>query len=82
LIKVKVSTGEREMRSGLLEEICQRLAAAPVQHIGKILIIYRPAPESIAAEPKALSEKKIPRKNARKIPSRFSARRSASPGAS
>jgi RNA-binding protein len=67
LIKVKVSTGEREMRNGLLDEICQRLAAAPVQHIGKILVIYRPGPESIAAEPKALPEKKLPRKSARRL---------------
>ena len=30
------------MREVLLEEICQRLRAAPVQHIGRILVIYRP----------------------------------------
>lgn len=44
LIKVKVSIGERKIRNGLLDEICRRLAAAPVQHIGKILVIYRPEP--------------------------------------
>ena len=42
LIKVKVSSDERETRNALLEEICERLDAAPVQHIGKILVIYRP----------------------------------------
>lgn len=45
LIKVKVLSGERKMREMLLEGICQRLKAAPVQHIGKILVIYRPKPE-------------------------------------
>lgn len=66
LIKVKVSTGEREMRNGLLDEICQRLAAAPVQHIGKILVIYRPEPESAANEPTALSKKTTGGKNTRR----------------
>jgi putative YhbY family RNA-binding protein len=61
LIKVKVAAGERKMRSGLLEEICQRLAAAPVQHIGKILVIYRPKQDSAATKPKAASKKR--RKN-------------------
>ena len=48
LIKIKVFSDEREMRNVLLEEICQRLEAAPVQHIGKILVIYRPKPDEIA----------------------------------
>ncbi|SOD40678.1 ribosome assembly RNA-binding protein YhbY [Nitrosovibrio sp. Nv4] len=42
LIKVKVSSDERETRNALLEEICRRLEAVAVQHIGKILVIYRP----------------------------------------
>lgn len=45
MIKVKVSSDERETRNALLEEICERLDAAPVQHIGKILVIYRPKPD-------------------------------------
>jgi RNA-binding protein len=45
LIKVKVSSDERETRTAWLTEICNRLGAAPVQHIGKILVIYRPQPE-------------------------------------
>ncbi|SEP04216.1 ribosome assembly RNA-binding protein YhbY [Nitrosovibrio sp. Nv6] len=44
LIKVKVSSDERETRNALLEEICRRLEAVAVQHIGKILVIYRPRP--------------------------------------
>jgi RNA-binding protein YhbY len=67
LIKVKVSSGERETRNSLLREICQRLAAAPIRHIGKTLIIYRPGPESAATESKAPSEKKSAGKNIRKL---------------
>lgn len=45
LIKVKVQIDDRIARNALFEEICQQLDAAPVQHIGKIFIIYRPKPE-------------------------------------
>lgn len=47
LIKVKVQIDDRMVRNALFEEICQQLHAAPVQHIGKIFVIYRPKPEEI-----------------------------------
>lgn len=43
LIKIKAASAERGMREAWLEEICTALAAAPVQQIGKILVIYRPS---------------------------------------
>lgn len=43
LIKVKVAGDDREERQHMLETICQSLDAAPVQHIGKTLVIYKPA---------------------------------------
>jgi RNA-binding protein len=43
LLKVKVAGGDREQREDMLAEICSTLEAAPVQHIGKTLVIYRPA---------------------------------------
>ena len=49
LIKVKVASDERQTRTAFLNEICDRLGARPVQHIGKILVIYRPEPEKIVA---------------------------------
>ena len=45
LIKIKVASDDWETRNALLEEICVRLNAAPVQHIGKMLVIYRPEPK-------------------------------------
>jgi len=55
LIKVKVASDERHTRTAFLNEICERLGARPVQHIGKILVIYRPQSEQIvAAEPKTV----------------------------
>ena len=45
LIKVRVLGDDRELREKFLEQICVDLGAAPVQHIGKLLLIYRPAAE-------------------------------------
>lgn len=43
LIKIKAGSNEKETRSRWQEEICSALDAVPVQLIGKILVIYRPA---------------------------------------
>jgi RNA-binding protein len=43
LIKVKVFGDDRELRKSLLETICEKTGAAPIHHIGKQLVIYRPA---------------------------------------
>ena len=42
LIKVRVFGDERDARVAVYESICEQLDAAPVQHIGKLLVIYRP----------------------------------------
>jgi len=42
LIKVRVFGDDREARSLMYETICTTLNAAPIQHVGKILVIYRP----------------------------------------
>jgi RNA-binding protein len=42
LIKVRVFGDEREERIAIYEEICDRLNAAPIQHIGKLLVIWKP----------------------------------------
>lgn len=41
LIKVRVQGAEREQREALMQELCDTLDAAPVQHIGNILVIWR-----------------------------------------
>ena len=45
LIKIRVFSDDRSEREALLARICADLDAAPVQHLGKILTIWRPAPE-------------------------------------
>ncbi|MDE1183724.1 YhbY family RNA-binding protein [Paraburkholderia sp.] len=42
LIKIRVFGDEREARLAIYEEICDRLNAAPIQHIGKLLVIWKP----------------------------------------
>lgn len=46
LIKVRVFGDDREARIAMYDTICTTLTAAPIQHIGKLLIIYRPKPEA------------------------------------
>lgn len=46
LIKVRVFGDEREERLAIYETICDKLGAAPVQHIGKLLVLYRPKKEA------------------------------------
>ena len=41
LIKIRVFNDDRAQREEMLAEICTQLGASPVQHIGKILVIYR-----------------------------------------
>lgn len=47
LIKVRVFGDDREARSAMYDTICAELNAAPIQHIGKLLVIYRPKLEGI-----------------------------------
>jgi RNA-binding protein len=67
LIKVKVASEEREERESYLAQICAALQAAPVQHIGKTLVIYRENPEAKPAEPRPASARKPARKAARPL---------------
>lgn len=45
LIKIRVSGDDRDVRARVLQAICDRLGASPVQHIGKVLVVYRPKPD-------------------------------------
>jgi putative YhbY family RNA-binding protein len=48
LVKIRVATGERTQRAEALARICARLDAAAVQHLGKLLVVWRPKPETDA----------------------------------
>ena len=42
LIKVRVFGDDREARIAIYEALCDKLDAAPVQHIGKLLVLWKP----------------------------------------
>jgi RNA-binding protein len=44
LVKVRVHNDDRDARQAMLVELADRLGAAPVQHIGKLLVLWRPKP--------------------------------------
>lgn len=45
LIKVRVHGDDRQVRDTLFQQIADQLGAAPIQHIGKLLVFWRPQPE-------------------------------------
>jgi putative YhbY family RNA-binding protein len=61
LIKIRVMSSDRALRESMLETICTQLDAASVQHIGKILVVYKPNPEAHLIE-----IKKMPRHRGKK----------------
>ena len=44
LIKVRVFSDSRDERMAMLQTLADALGAAPVQHIGKLLVLWRPIP--------------------------------------
>ena len=45
LIKVRAGAMDRHERAEAFSAICERTGAAPVQHVGKIFVIYRKKPQ-------------------------------------
>ena len=44
LIKVRVLSDDRQARQTMLEALADELGAAPIKHIGKLLVLWRPMP--------------------------------------
>ena len=53
LIKVRVLSDDRAAREAMLTEMADKLNAAPIQHIGKLLVLWRPMEE---VEPERVSD--------------------------
>ena len=56
LIKVRVLSDDRTQRETILHTLSEVLNAAPIQHIGKLLVLWRPMPEKT----KTLDEDRMP----------------------
>jgi putative YhbY family RNA-binding protein len=50
LIKVRVQGDDRAARESIYLQLADQLSAAPIQHIGKLLVLWRPKPEKERAE--------------------------------
>ena len=50
LIKVRVFSDDRAAREEMLATLSDKLDAAPIQHIGKLLVLWRPIPPKEKAE--------------------------------
>ena len=72
LIKVKLYSIERAASEALLATICKQLECAPIQHIGNILVLWRPKPASEVKtpanrrKPKVMNKKQAAEANERK----------------
>ena len=56
LIKVRVFSDERTTREAILKTLADELDAAPIQHIDKLLVLWRPLP----VKEKATDEDRMP----------------------
>ena len=56
LIKVRVFSDDRAAREAMLATLADELDAAPIQHIGKLLVLWRPKPEKV----KEIDEDRMP----------------------
>ena len=50
LIKIRVFSDDRLARDAMLATLADELNAAPIQHIGKLLVLWRPLPEKVRGE--------------------------------
>lgn len=49
LIKIRVLGDDRAVRESIYAQLADELNAAPIQHIGKLLVLWRPLPEKARA---------------------------------
>jgi len=63
LIKIRVLGDARGHRKSLMGDICNALAAQPVQRIGKILVVFRPRPEPAVPPAPPRRQKRRPKRD-------------------
>ena len=56
LIKVRVFSDDRAARESMFLTLSEELSAAPIQHIGKLLVLWRPQPD----KERAIDEDRMP----------------------
>lgn len=71
LVKVRVGSDERTERNALLSQVCAAMDCAAVQHLGKVLVLWRPSPE--VAKASAATKAKMPERARKPAAQRFKA---------
>lgn len=56
LIKIRVFSDDRAEREAMMQTLADELGAAPIQHIGKLIVLWRPMP----AKEKPVDEDRMP----------------------
>ena len=46
LLKIRAGAMDRHERAAAFDAICERTGAEPVQHVGKVFVVYRKKPDS------------------------------------
>ena len=65
LLKVRMAGDDRDARVAAYESICTELNCAPVQHIGKLLVLYRASPDK--DKPKPAKRAAAPRRTKKQL---------------
>ena len=52
LIKIRVHGDDRELRETIIEQVCEATNASFVQHIGKLIVLYRSSDKAKISLPK------------------------------
>ena len=82
LIKVRVFSDARDQREAMLEQVCADMECAAVQHLGKVLVLWRPNPELKKPAPRPAKAASKPAPGAKRPKAaRTGPRTAARPGA-
>lgn len=73
LIKVKAAGEDRDSRQEMLDTLCETLSCAPVHHLGKTLILYRPNESELAAQAADLQTRAVRRASEPHTPKKLAA---------
>ena len=66
LVKIRVFSDAREDREAMLAKICAEMECAAVQHLGKVLVVWRPNPEAKKPSPPKREIKSATRSGAKR----------------
>ena len=59
LIKVRITGDDRAAREAVYAKLCDDLGCAPIQHIGKLIVLWRPIPDKVKGE-RAFDDDRLP----------------------